>query len=181
MEHTVEEAIVRAKAVLEKVTGQPAPEVSADAPYARIPPEVDREEHVIRQAAALFERVRALSNGSDVAVDTRAFSLPTPTAFVRGQDEIRYVFELAGIPKDRIAVELQGLTLRVSADRPAVAVGRGEEFVGPESLRARTERVVQLPIPVEPSAVSAAYAEGLLTVRVRMPVLNDKIHKIEIR
>jgi HSP20 family molecular chaperone IbpA len=192
MEHTVEEAIKRAKAVYEQVTGQPAPDVSADAPYARIPPEVDREEHVIRQAAQLFEKVRALGLQNDVVGaqpwqrvvterDQARTVVPVPTAIVRGQDEVRYVFEFAGIAKDRVTVELQGLTLRVYADRPAISVERGEEFVGPEALRVRTERVVQLPIPVEPNAVSATFAEGLLTVRVRMPVLNDKIHKIEVR
>jgi HSP20 family molecular chaperone IbpA len=107
--------------------------------------------------------------------------LPAPVAIVRGQDEVRYVFEFAGVSKDGITVELQGLTLRVYADRAALSVERGEHFFGPEFLRARTERIVQLPLPIDPSAVTATFADGLLTVRVRMPVLNDRINKIEVR
>jgi len=190
----VEDAIVRAKTVYEWVTGQPAPEVSLEAPYARIPPEVDREEHVIRQAATLFEKVRAIAfpttgaptNGNAPAIGGadsagEILTLPAPAAVIRGQDELRYVFELAGVSKDRITVELKGTTLRVSADRPAVAVAKGEQFIGSDLLRARIEQTVQLPIPVEPSAVDASFVAGLLTVRVRIPVQSDRIQKIEVR
>jgi HSP20 family molecular chaperone IbpA len=100
---------------------------------------------------------------------------------VRGQDEVSYVFELAGVPKDRISVELQGLTLRVSSNRPALSVDRSAQYVGSELLRSRTERTVQIPYPVEPSAVSAQFADGLLSVRVRMTSCDDKVHKIEVR
>jgi HSP20 family molecular chaperone IbpA len=193
MERTVDEAIVRAKTVYEWVTGQPAPDASVEAPYARIPPEVDREEHVIRQAARLFEKVRELSSPpiantparSDMATgNNQAWTtpvLPMPVTVVRGQDDARYVFELAGVPRDRINVELQGATLRVSSDRPAVSVERGDQFVGTEVLRSRSERVVRLPMPVDPSHVTASFENGLLTVRVRTPALSDKTHKIEVR
>jgi HSP20 family protein len=191
MERAVEDAITRAKTVYEWVTGQPAPEASPEAPYARIPPEVDREEHVLRQAAALFEKVRAMTFPNAAPADgdgpraveegARAQVLPTPAAIVRARDEIRYVFELPGVAKQGIDVELRGNVLRVSADRPAITLGKGEQFVGSELLRARTERIVQLPMPVEPSAVTATFADGLLTVRVRISALDDKPIKIEVR
>jgi HSP20 family molecular chaperone IbpA len=184
MERTVEEAIVRAKTVYEQVTGQPPPEASLEAPYARIPPEVDREEHVLRQAASLFEKVREiqlsslpLEAGRAGIRDARGSAwshlpaLPAPVSVVRAEDEVHYFVELAGVPKDHVSVELRGGTLRIQGDRQASAAQRSERF----------ERAIPLPMPVEPTAVSASFADGLLTVRVRMIALSDKVHKIEVR
>src|SRR5215813_9196777 len=97
MEKTIEEAIDRAKRAYELVTGHPVPEVSAEAPYARIPPEVDREEYVLKQAASLFERVRAITETS---------GLQHSTAHEKTQpQEARWVLPLPGVSKENITVE----------------------------------------------------------------------------
>jgi HSP20 family molecular chaperone IbpA len=190
MERTVEEAIVRAKTVYEWVTGQPAPEASVEAPYARIPPEVDREEHVIRQAASLLEKVQELTQSaqgvrapvqSTVAPSWVAPVVPAPFAVSTGRDEVRYVFELAGVPKDRISVELQSGTLRIVGDRPAVSVDGDNRLASSETPKIRFERFIRIPLPVEPKMITASFADGLLTVRVRVPSADDKVHKIEVR
>jgi HSP20 family molecular chaperone IbpA len=195
MDRSVEEAIERAKTVYQWVTGQPPPEVNDETPYARIPPEVDREEHVLRQAATLLERVQELTLSAGYPVrpgvlparpvpgwtPAWASALPAPFTVVRGQDDLRYVFDLAGVPRDRISVELQGSTLRISGERPQLTSDRGDQSIGQGSIGTRLERLVQLPIPVEPSALAATFKDGLLTVRVRIPVVDDKIHKIEVR
>jgi HSP20 family molecular chaperone IbpA len=107
MERTIEEAIERAKRAYELVTGQPVPEISVEAPYARIPPEVDREEYVMKQAASLYERVRAITQGS---------GLSHTTANEKTQaQEARWVLPLPGVSKENITVELADglLTVRV--------------------------------------------------------------------
>jgi HSP20 family molecular chaperone IbpA len=181
MERAVEEAISRAKSVYEMVTGQPAPEFSPNTPYARIPPEVDREEHVLRQAAALFERVREIGQGKGTSV-----GVPTPTQpavretisngfdIRRDGNELRFVFDVGNTPRERVSLELQGVALRVKADRSADAqlANQGDEAV---------MQVAHLPVRVEPSAVKADLKDSFLTVRVRIPNIDDVLHKIEIR
>jgi HSP20 family molecular chaperone IbpA len=166
-----------------------------DAPYARIPPEVDREEHVIRQAAMFYEKIRELttpapgasSSVSQKPMDARpdqSFVAPViPALFtvVGKKDEIRYVFELAGVPKDRVNVELQGTNLRIFGDRPSLGAESDSRLNPTDFPKMRLERTVTLPLPVDPTAVTANFTDGLLTVRVRMPSADDQIHKIEVR
>src|SRR4029079_3051296 len=112
MERAVEQAMERVRMVYEMVSGQPAPEFSADNPYARIPPEVDREEHVLRQAAALFERV------ADQAVHpVEGGTISTQIGTYREGNELRFVFDVGQTPRERVTVELQGPELRVSLEK----------------------------------------------------------------
>jgi HSP20 family molecular chaperone IbpA len=184
MERAVEEAIIRAKSVYEMVTGQPAPEVSLSTPYARIPPEVDREDHVLRQAAALFERVRGISqrDGSSVSQGSDAVreSISHGADVRREGNELRFSFDVGNTPRERISVELQGVSIRVSTIRPQ----NSNEESDRAKQEAREERFTQvafLPARVDPSAVKADLKDSFLTVRVRMPVIDDVLHKIEIR
>jgi HSP20 family molecular chaperone IbpA len=185
MERAVEEAIIRAKSVYEMVTGQPAPEISPNTPYARIPPEVDREEHVLRQAASLFARVQEISEGKgasvglgkDVAVQTaQPAARELGLGVWREGNELRFVFDVGNSPRERISVELQGVALRVSVD--SSAEDNKEQRNNQDS---RFTQVAYLPARVDPSAVKAEFKDSSLTVRVRMPVIDDVTHKIEIR
>jgi HSP20 family molecular chaperone IbpA len=191
MERAVEEAIIRAKSVYEMVTGQQAPEFSPNTPYARIPPEVDREEHVLRNAAALFERIRELGQrqgssvglGADVAVQTTQPIVPETDTndfeLRREGNELRFVFDVGNISRERISVELQGVMLRVTTDRAqAVTVDNADMSANGDQ---RNTRVAHLPARVEANAVKADLKDSFLTVRVRMPVVDDVLHKIEIR
>lgn len=175
MERAVDEVMKRVRIVYEMVTGQPAPEFSANNPYARIPPEVDREEHVLRQAAALFERVRNF--GSDVASrPVQTFggeTAPSPIGMYRDGSDLRFVFDVGSTSRERITVELQATAVRVSSETQGEAKDSAE--------RARVTQTAYLPARVDPSAVTAELTDGFLTVRVRMPLFDDAIHKIEIR
>jgi HSP20 family molecular chaperone IbpA len=184
MERAVEEAIIRAKSVYEMVTGLQAPEASGGAPYALIPPEVDREEHVLRQAAALFERVRELGQGSNAGVGTSSDAVQSKQVVretishgvevFREGNELRFVFDVGNSPRERLSVELQGAQVRVSSV-PQSTDG---------SDRSQDSRVMQvafLPARVDPSAVKAELKDSILTVRVREAIVDDVPHKIEIR
>jgi HSP20 family molecular chaperone IbpA len=120
MERTIEEAIERAKKAYELVTGQPVPEVTAEAPYARIPPEVDREDYVLKQAASLFERVRAITQ-SPINASMGSTSGARASADKTQQNETRWVLPLPGVPKENISVEFaEGLlTVRVRPSGPS--------------------------------------------------------------
>jgi HSP20 family molecular chaperone IbpA len=187
MERAVEEAIIRAKSVYEMVTGQPAPEFSPNTPYARIPPEVDREEHVLRQAAALFERVREIGQGkgSRVGIGTDVAVQPAQPAVRetisdgidvrRDGNELRFVFDVGNTPRERISLELQGVALRVKTER---SVDNPQRTSSGDQV---STQVAYLPARVEPNAVKADLKDSFLTVRVRMPNIDDVLHKIEIR
>lgn len=164
MEHAVEETLERVKAVYEMVSGQPAPEFSADSPYARIPPEVDREEYVLRQAAALFERVAARSVPKftgGAALDLNASPSQQAVELSREGSMLCFVFDVGPTSREKISVELKGPELRVCSDRPV--------------------STALLPARVEPSAVTAEFSDGIVTVRVRLPILDDAAHQIELR
>jgi HSP20 family molecular chaperone IbpA len=186
MERAVEEVMQRVRTVYEMVTGTPAPEFSPDNPYARIPPEVDREEYVLRQAAALFERVRGIDQksaapqvGSDVVAPTiRPFAGGTissmPVGMYREDQFLRFVFDVGRTSRERISVELQGNQLRVTTDR-------SETTTETQTERERFTQTAYLPVRVEPSAVTTELTDSFLNVSVRMPIIDDAIHKIEIR
>jgi len=188
MERTVEDAIARAKAVYEQVTGRPAPESLPTAPYARIPPEVDPEEFVTRNAAALLAKVQTMVGatrpadpqaGSASGVALRA--LPIPACLIQANEEMRLVFEMPGVPRSAIEVELQGATIRVSAERPPIGLDSGDKIVWSDFGMGRVERVLALPFAVDPSTVSATMSDGLLTVRIRTPMNHGRGQKIEVR
>ena len=187
MNQTMEDAIVRAKAIYEQITGEPAPEPAHGEPYARIPPEVDAEEYVTMKAASLLETVRSIQpkrQGSTVAPQPGATvmrALPIPAAVIRSETELRWVLEMPGVPRSAIEVELRGQALRVSGMRPAVTVDAGDQVLGSDLVMGRVERMLTLPMPVDPSHVQANLADGLLTVRVRLPVGSNDTQRIEVR
>src|SRR5262245_53660077 len=149
MESTVDEAIQRAKAIYEMVAGHSAPEFSSDIPYARIPPEVDREEHVLRQAAALFQKVSDVVSQPVQTAQARGV-MPVPVSTYRDGNDLRFVFDVGNTPRESVTVELRGPELRVSSERG-------------EQQNAHTQRIVQtafLPARVDPGAVSAELSDG---------------------
>jgi HSP20 family molecular chaperone IbpA len=194
---TVEQAIVGARAVLEQITGAPAPEFSTSSPYARIPPEVDAEEYVTMKAASLLEKVRSMPwstmNRTPGEAPTSAStgpapsgahampSMPIPAAIIRGENELRWVLEMPGVPRSTVEVELLGATLRVSGARPAVSLEPGDQVLGSDLAMGRVERVLTLPMAVEASDVHATLSDGILTVRVRFPANKSRAQKIEVR
>jgi HSP20 family molecular chaperone IbpA len=98
----------------------------------------------------------------------------------RDGHELRFVFDVGNSPRDRISVELQGATVRVSTDRPQNSA-EDRERANPELREQRVTQVAHLPARVDPSAVKADLKDTFLTVRVRMPAIDDVLHKIEIR
>jgi len=191
MNQTMEEAIVRAKAVFEQVTGARAREPTPNAPYARIPPEVDAEEYVTMKAASLLERVRSLprSNGKPEARDLMSSAvtvrvgptLPIPAAVIRGESEVRWLLEMPGVPRSTIEVELLGSTLSVTGERPVFTLDQGDRVLTSDLTVGRVERVLTLPTAVDPSQVQATLIDGYLTVRVRLPASLSRPQKIEVR
>jgi HSP20 family molecular chaperone IbpA len=170
MERTVDEAIQRAKEIYEMVAGHSAPEFSSDTPYARIPPEVDREEHVLRQAAALFQKVSDVVTPPARTAQARG-EMPVPVATYRDGNDLRFVFDVGNTPRESVTCELRGPELRVTSEMGEQRNGHAHRFV----------QSAYLPARVDPSVVSAELSDGFLAVRVRMPIIDDAVHKIEIR
>ncbi len=155
MERAIEETMQRAKFVYELVSGRVAPAISPETPYARIPPEVDAEQHLLDQAKSLFDRVNKAR---------RTRSVRFPMKVERSGEDVCYHLELASARREQISLELQGSTIRVALE-----------------LDDRVEQIIFLPTRVEANAVRAALSEERLTIRVRLPIIDDTTHKIEIR
>ncbi|MEM6394445.1 MAG: Hsp20/alpha crystallin family protein [Planctomycetota bacterium] len=75
--------------------------------------------------------------------------------------------DLPGYPKDQIELNLDGNVLEVTANRvaPEAAEDRGEPRVT-ERVFAKVQRSFRLPETVDPNAIDAQVADGVLTVKL---------------
>ncbi|MEM6553290.1 MAG: Hsp20/alpha crystallin family protein [Planctomycetota bacterium] len=78
--------------------------------------------------------------------------------------------DLPGYPKDQIELNLDGNVLEVTANRvapeaPEAPEGRGEPRVT-ERVFAKVQRSFRLPETVNPNAIDAQVADGVLTVKL---------------
>lgn len=87
-----------------------------------------------------------------------------PLDVTEDEDKVVVDLELPGAQADSFDVSLQDGALTISGERKSERnEGSGESFRS-ERVFGRFERTVNLPAPVQPDAVTAAYTNGVLTV-----------------
>jgi HSP20 family protein len=95
------------------------------------------------------------------------------------EDELVYAFDLPGIPKDKIQIELEDGALTVSAQRERTQEVTDDRFYRFERRFGSFSRTVGLPQGVDEGSIRAEFNEGVLEVHVAKPQ-QAKRRRIEI-
>jgi HSP20 family protein len=94
-------------------------------------------------------------------------------------EEIVYAFDLPGIPKDTVSIELDHGVLTVSAERVRSLDVSAERLYRFERRHGSFSRVIGLPKGVSEDQISARYDNGELEVHVKKPAI-ELPHRIQI-
>jgi HSP20 family protein len=134
-----------------------------------------------RELAGLHNEMARLMNAA-VTGDTngRAERAWVPAVDVwETEGELVYAFDLPGVAKDKVSVELEDGALSVSAERERTDEVKDERFYRYERRFGTFTRTVGVPPGVDESAIRADYRDGVLEVHVPKPE-QPKPRRIEI-
>jgi HSP20 family protein len=133
----------------------------------------------LRDAAAMHTELSRLMNGvfEGTGRETQAW-VPTLDVW-ETEAEVVYAFDLPGIPKDAIAIEVEDGALTVSATREREEKVERDRFMRFERRYGSFSRTVGLPHGVSEDAIKASYEHGVLEIRVPKPE-QPKPKRIEI-
>lgn len=84
-----------------------------------------------------------------------------------GPEEVLVLVEIAGVRKEEITVELARQTVRIRGYRRKGALTTEGRYHRAEIAYGGFERAVTLAVPLDAEGVTAHYADGLLTIRIR--------------
>ena len=133
----------------------------------------------LREAAAMHTELSRLMNGLFEGPG-RATQAWVPTLDVwETEDAVHYAFDLPGIRKDAIAIEVEDGTLTVSAERERSEEVSQERYHRLERRFGSFARTVGLPQGVSEEEIKATYEHGVLEIRVPKPE-QPKPKRIEI-
>jgi HSP20 family protein len=133
----------------------------------------------LREVTAMHTELSRLMNGlfDGTGRQTQAW-VPTLDVW-ESEDALHYAFDLPGIPKDKIAIEVEDGALTVSATRERGQKTGGEGFQRFERRYGSFTRTVGLPQGVSEDEIKATYEHGVLEIRVPKPE-QPKPKRIEI-
>ena len=133
----------------------------------------------LREAAAMHTELSRLMNGLfDSSGRQSQAWVPTLDVW-ETEDAVHYAFDLPGIPKDKIQLEVEDGALTVSATREREQKSEGDGFQRFERRYGSFSRTVGLPQGVSEDEIKATYEHGVLEVRVPKPE-QAKPKRIEI-
>ena len=95
-------------------------------------------------------------------------------------DEIVILTDIAGVNREELHVEIGPRTVKISGRRRERPLRENMRYSLAEIPYGYFERSLALPAPIEMETVSAAYADGLLQIRMQKAPLN-KVHKVPIQ
>src|SRR5579885_163523 len=132
-----------------------------------------------REAAAMHTELSRLMNGlfEGSGRQTQAW-VPTLDVW-ETEDALHYAFDLPGIPKDQIAIEVEDGALTVSATREREQKVEADRFQRFERRYGSFSSTVGLPQGVSEDQIKATYEHGVLEIRVPKPE-QPKPKRIEI-
>ena len=133
----------------------------------------------LRDAAALHTELSRLMNGL-VEGNGRQTQSWVPTVDVwETADSVQYAFDLPGLTRDAISLEVEEGALTVSAERTRESTVEGEQFHRFERRYGSFSRTVALPPGVAEDSIVASYQNGVLEITVPKPE-QPKPRRIEI-
>jgi HSP20 family protein len=95
------------------------------------------------------------------------------------ENDLVYAFDLPGIPKDQVSVEIEDNTLTVRAERERTHDVSEERFYRFERRFGTFERTISLPHGTSEDSIKADFSDGVLEVHVPKPE-QPKPRRIEI-
>ena len=104
--------------------------------------------------------------------------LPAMDLIERG-DEFILRADLPGMSEDDVSIEIKDHVLTISGERKSEREEEGDSFYRAERAFGSFTRTLTLPEGVEPDAVTAKFAAGVLEVRVPKPA-ERKPHRVAI-
>ena len=133
----------------------------------------------LREAAAMHTELSRLMNGlfEGPGRETQAW-VPTMDVW-ETETEVVYEFDLPGLQKDKIAIEVEDGALTVAATREREAKVERDRYSRFERRIGSFSRTVGLPSGVSEDAIKASYENGVLQIRVPKPE-QPKPKRIEI-
>jgi HSP20 family protein len=133
----------------------------------------------LRDAAAMHTELSRLMNGL-VEGNGRQTQSWVPTLDVwETTDSVHYAFDLPGLTRDAISLEVEDGALTVSAVRERESKTEGEQFHRFERRYGSFSRTVGLPQGVAEDSIVATYQNGVLEITVPKPE-QPKPRRIEI-
>lgn len=160
MSFPVEEQITRVEALYHQLTGSSP--VRREAPLYPIPAGRDPYETVLsnlRRLDTRLEQMRAVGSASVVA--------PRVTIF-ENEQSLTFLFEVPGVKKSDVRVDLTRGALRISGTRDPIRVERdGMRQIYSETPMGTFERVIPVPEHLDDRSVEARLEAGLLVVTFR--------------
>lgn len=103
-----------------------------------------------------------------------------PTDVVETEREIIVLVEVPGMNGREIDVVTDGKILKVSGTRQNITPPGRKQFHKLEIQVGPFERLVELPVPVDHSEVSAQYERGILTITLRKLEEQKRVRRVEI-
>ncbi len=95
--------------------------------------------------------------------------------------EIVVLAEVAGVEKDDLEVEISSRAVKVSGDRPSGPKNENTTYRLAEIQYGRFERMLFLPVPIDPEKATATFSNGFLTVRLaKKPRDRERVCKVPI-
>ena len=121
-----------------------------------------------REYEALQGELRRLLAGAEGARGGAAAAWQPPLDIVETADAYLLVFDLPGVPQDRVGIEVDEGTLTIRGERPP-REREGERLHRSERPFGPFGRAIPLPAGVDEGAIAADLRDGVLEVRVPKP------------
>jgi len=80
------------------------------------------------------------------------------------KDELVLSFEVPGVSEKDVAVSITGDLLSIKGERRVAEQAKNQQYLHAERVYGQFERLIQLPMAVQPDKVKATYRDGVLTV-----------------
>ena len=103
-----------------------------------------------------------------------------PVDIVETEEEVIVLVDIAGMNGNEINVVTDGKVLRINGFRKNINPPGQKQFHKLEIQVGPFERVIELPVPVDHSRITARYDHGLLRIRIAKPDSSKDVKKIQI-